>query len=116
MKKGKRLLILLAVVVVFGAGAYLLNLNTQRQEAAKNSEEEAAKTVLLTTDEDNVNKIEFTNDGSTVALAKENDSWVYEPRESFELDTSKVDDMLSDLKSVEAVRTVADTNDDNENY
>jgi len=112
MKKGKRLLILLAIVVAFGAGAYLLNLNTQRQEAAKEAEEETEKTVLFSAAEDDVTKIDFTHEGEAIALAKQDDTWVYAPRESFQLDTSAVDDMLSDLTEVDAVRTVAESEGD----
>ena len=54
MKKGKRLLILLAAVVLFGIGAWLLNQNTQKQEAAKNAAKQSAVTVLLTAPADSI--------------------------------------------------------------
>ena len=116
MKKGKRLLILLAVVVLFGVGAYLLNLNTKQQEAAKDAAKESAKTVLVNASADTAAKLAFTHGDETVQLAKKDGQWVYEPRESFELNTSKVEDMLTDLKNVESVRTVSDTNDANKDY
>ncbi|MCE5343598.1 MAG: DUF4340 domain-containing protein [Eubacteriales bacterium] len=116
MKKGKRLLILLGIAVVFGAGAWLLNLNTQKQEAAKDATTDTEKAVLLTTDAESVTKLSFTHGDETIDLSKENDVWVYMSRDSFSLDTAKVDTMISDLKSVDAVRTVADTNDANADY
>ncbi|HPS82295.1 MAG TPA: DUF4340 domain-containing protein, partial [Candidatus Limiplasma sp.] len=109
MKKGKRLLLLLAVVAVFGVGAYLLNLSTQQQEAAKEAAKESAKTTLLSANADDVTGLSYTNGDQTIELAKKDGQWVYAPRESFALNTSKVDTMLSDLKTVESVRTVTDT-------
>ena len=61
MKRGKRLLILLAIVAAFGVGAYLLNLNTQQQEAAKTATTEEEKTTLLNAAEDDATKLSFTH-------------------------------------------------------
>lgn len=116
MKKGKRLLILIAVVAVFGVGAYLLNLSAKEQEAAKEAATESAKVTLLTTSADDVTGLTFTHGDQTVALAKQDDKWVYTPRESFALDSTKVENLLGDLKTVESIRTVADTNDSNTEY
>lgn len=116
MKKGKRLLILLAVVAVFGVGAYLLNLNTQKQEAAQEAEDNTEKTVLFTSTADDTAKLAYTYNGDTLSFVKKDDSWVYEPRESFPLDTSAVDSMLSDLESVSAERTVSETSEDEAEY
>lgn len=109
MKKGKRLLILLLAVAVFGAGAYVLNLNTRKQEAAKEAAEESAKTLLFEASAEDTAKLAFTHGTETVALAKQNGAWVYEPRTTFALDSAKVDTMLGDLQAVESVRTVTDT-------
>lgn len=111
MKKGKRLLVLVAVAAVFGVGAYLLNLNAKQQEAAKEAAKEEAKTVLMTTPADTLAQLSYTRGGETVTLARKDNAWVYAPRETFALDTDKVTTMAGDLQSVESVRTVADTED-----
>lgn len=111
MKKGKRLLVLVAVAAVFSVGAYLLNLNAKQQEAAKEAAKEEAKTVLMTAPADTLAQLSYTRDGETVALTRQDDAWVYAPRETFALDTDKVTTMAGDLQSVESVRTVADTAD-----
>ena len=116
MKRGKRLLILLAIVAVFGVGAYLLNLNAKQQEAAKTASTEAAKTTLINATEDNAAKLSFTHDGQAIDLAKENGAWVYEPRESFALNTSKVTELFTGLKDVESVRTVENASTDTSEY
>lgn len=116
MKRGKRLLILLAIVAVFGVGAYLLNLNAKQQEAAKTASTEAAKTTLINATEDNAAKLSFTHDGQAIDLAKENGAWVYEPRESFALNTSKVTELFTSLKDVESVRTVENASTDTSEY
>ena len=108
MKKGKRLLILLAAAVVFGAGALLLNLNTKQQEAAKKAAEETPKPVLMTVDADKTSALSYTRGGETIDFAKQDGAWVYAPRSTFALDTTKVTTMLDSLKSVEAVRSVTD--------
>ena len=116
MKRGKRLLILLAIVAAFGVGAYLLNLNTQQQEAAKTATTEEEKTTLLNAAEDDATKLSFTHEGQSIDLAKENGAWVYEPRKSFELNTSKVDELFTGLKDVESVRTVENASTDTSEY
>ena len=109
MKKGKRLLVLVAVAAVFGVGAYLLNLNAKQQEAAEEAAKEGAKTVLMTTPADTLAQLSYSRGGETVTLARKADAWVYAPRETFALDTDKVTAMAGDLQTVESVRTVADT-------
>ena len=116
MKRGKRLLILLAIVAVFGVGAYLLNLNAKQQEAAKTASTEAAKTTLINATEDQAEKLSFTHEGQAIDLAKENGAWVYEPRESFALNTSKVTELFTGLKDVESVRTVENASTDSSEY
>ena len=109
MKKGKRLLILLMAVAVFGVGAYWLNATTKQQEAAKEAAKETEKTVLITADTDQAATLTYTRGDETIDLKKKDGAWVYTPREAFALDETKVTDMLTQLTNVEAVRTVADT-------
>ena len=109
MKKGKRLLILLMAVAVFGVGAYWLNATTKQQEAAKEAAKETEKTVLMTADTDQAATLTYTRGDETIDLKKKDGAWVYTPREAFALDETKVTDMLTQLTNVEAVRTVADT-------
>lgn len=116
MRKGKRLLILLVVVAVFGVGAYLLNLSAKKQEAAKEAATESAKTVLLNSNAEDATDLTFTHGDQTVTLAKQDGKWVYTPRESAALDSSKVENLLGDLKTVESIRTVADTGDSASEY
>ncbi len=116
MKKGKRLLALLLATAVFGAGAYLLNLNTKQQEAAKTAAKEAEKTVLLTLDADKATALSYTRKGESIDLAKQNGAWAYAPRSTFALDTAKVTAMLDSLKRVEAVRGVTDQSDSLADY
>lgn len=116
MKKGKRLLILLAAVAVFGVGAYLLNLSAKQKEAAEDTASTVEQPTLISTSADTASGLEFSHGDETVAFSKKDSGWVYAPRESFELDTSKVDTMISSLVDVQAVRTVSDTNDSAADY
>ena len=116
MKKGKRLLALLLAAVVFGAGAYLLNLNTKQQEAAKTAAKEAENTVLLTLDANKATALSYTRKGESIDLAKHSGVWAYSPRSAFALDAAKVTAMLDSLKHVEAVRGVTDKSDSLADY
>ncbi len=116
MKKGKRLLVLLAVAVAFGVGAYALNASLKQQEAAKEAVQETPKTVLVTIAADSAAKLSYTLHGETVDLAKDTGAWAYAPRAAFALDTAKVDAMLSSLASVEAVRQVTDSDASKADY
>ncbi|NCB36396.1 MAG: hypothetical protein EOM58_10180, partial [Clostridia bacterium] len=77
MKKGKRLVILLAAVAVFGVGAYLLNLSAKQKEAAEDAASQTEQPTLISTTADEAGGLEFTHGDETVALSKKDSGWVY---------------------------------------
>ena len=73
MKRGTKLLILLAVLAVVGLGAWLAARYTAQLEA----EEESAGVAVLSIDTETVTALGWTYDGETVSLACADGQWSY---------------------------------------
>lgn len=99
MKRGKKLIILLAVLVVILAAAYgatLLNPET---------EEETVYTTIFTLDPETVTSLTW-HYSEEVALTREDDAWVYADDPEFPLDSTYVDAMLTALSQIDSSKTI----------
>lgn len=114
MKRGKRLLVLTAVLAVFVAGTLILKSVNDAKEAAEKTTEE--KPVVLALDTDNLTALAYTYQGETLRFEKTDDVWHYADDTAFPLKTSLITSMVSALKSITASRTVADSLDQAEEY
>ncbi len=114
MKRGKRLLVLTAVLAVFVAGTLILKSVNDAKEAAEKTTEE--KPVVLALDTDNLTALAYTYQGETLRFEKADDAWHYADDTNFPLKESLVTAMVSALKSITASRTVSDTLDQAEEY
>lgn len=116
MKKGKRLLLLTAVIAVFIAGALVLRSMNAAREAADKAAATEVKPVVLTIPKDSLAEISYTNEGETLRFIKTEDHWQYEDDMAFPLNESKVTSMADALNNLTASRKVADTLDQAEEY
>lgn len=98
MNRGKKLIILGCALVVLGAGYAVA-----RTVYADPTEEDEG--VALTVPEDTA-RLEWTRDGTTLALVKEEDSWSYADDDAFPLDQSVPEDMTSVLSGLTASRVL----------
>lgn len=116
MKKGKRLLLMVAVIAVFIAGALVLKNMNEAREAADKAAATEDKPVVLTVNKDSLTEISYTIDGETLRFTKAEDKWQYADDPAFPLNESKVTAMADALSSLTASRKVADTLDQAEEY
>ena len=84
MKRGRKLLILLAVLAVVGLGAWLAARYTAQLEA----EEESAGVAVLSIDTETVTALGWTYDGETVSLACADGQWSYADSDACSIDQS----------------------------
>jgi hypothetical protein len=116
MKKGKRLLLLTAVIAVFIAGALVLKSMNEKREAADKAATTEEKPVVLTAPKDSLTEISYTNEGETLRFTKAKDHWQYAGDPAFPLKESMVTAMADALSNLTASRKVADTLDQAEEY
>jgi hypothetical protein len=116
MKKGKRLLLLIAVIAVFIAGALALKSMNAAREAADKAAATEEKPVVLSVDKNSLTEISYTNGGETLRFTKAEDHWQYASDPAFPLNESKVIAMADALSSLTASRKVSDTLDQAEDY
>ena len=106
-RKGATLFLLLAIVVIL-AGVYygLSKADFGSEEDTGNGE---SITVLEITTSD-ITQISYQADGEAITLVKKDDIWHPASDESYELDKSKIEDMLGYLTSVSANRQIESDN------
>ena len=99
MKRGKKLIVLLGVLVVLLGAAYAAaQLNPEE-------EEETVYTTIFTLDPEQVTALTW-HYSEEVPLVKEEDGWVYEEDPQFPLDTTYVDAMLTALSQIDSSKTI----------
>lgn len=98
MNRGKKLIILCCALVVLGAGYVVA-----RTVYAEPTEEEEG--VALEAPEE-ASRLEWTYDGATLALVKEDDSWSYADDDVFPLDQSVPENMTGVLSGLTASRVL----------
>lgn len=97
MNRGKKLLLLCGALVVLGAGYAVA-----RTVNAQPTEEEG---VALATPADTA-RLEWTSDGVTLALVKEDDSWSYADDGAFPLNQDVPEEMTGALSGLTASRVL----------
>ena len=107
MKRGTKLLILLAVLAVVGLGAWLAARYTAQLEA----EEESAGVAVLSIDTETVTALGWTHDGETVSLACADGQWSYADSDACPIDQSYPQTMVDTLAEVLAQETIAEPED-----
>lgn len=111
MKRSKKLLILLAVLVVC-VGAYLV-----ASHFLGGNESEDGSIALSDIDEETLREIKWIYDGEEVALISDDGKeWKYKDDGDFPLDSEKAASMASCVCSINAVKKVADAVEDKAKY
>lgn len=114
MAKKNKTLILLGIVLIalcavyFGIVRYKEYSENKAAEQSK-SEEEANK--IIVSNRDNISKIIINGENGEIPFVKRNDRWIYEPDESFPLNTSMVTLIENDISPLEAVRRLEERED-----
>ena len=106
MKRGKKLLILAAVLIVVAGGAFAA-LEFIPDEEAEVTESE----VIYSLDAATLTKLSWTCDGETVSFDYNGEDWTYADDADFPLDPTRLNTMLSTLEEVTASKTIEAADD-----
>lgn len=99
MKRGKKLIVLLGVLVCLLGAAYAAS------RLSPEAEEETVYTTIFTLDPEEVTSLTW-HYSEEVSLVKEAEGWVYEADPQFPLDTAYVDAMLTALSQIDSSKTI----------
>ena len=106
MKRGKKLLILAAVLIVVAGGAFAA-LEFIPDEEAEVTESE----VIYSLDAATLTNLSWTCDGETVSFDYNGEDWTYADDADFPLDPTRLNTMLSTLEEVTASKTIEAADD-----
>lgn len=109
MKRGKKLILLLAVLVVLTAAVLIvLRLDLEGTDA---EEEENAGVSVFTLDPEAVTELTWTYEDETLTFAKSDSGWTYAEDSAFPLEESYLTAILTVLSDVTAGKTIASPED-----
>ena len=100
-KQGKQLLILLALVLAFGAAYIGMRAYNDKQEEKEKQEEEAARIYVNDVRQEDITAFSYQTGETTLHFVKEGDTWTSQ-EDTAELDQSKITEMLSAAAPLEA--------------
>ncbi len=106
MKRGKKFLVLLAVLVV-AVGAWLLVTQLADDETA----EEETDTTLVQVSGDDIQSLSWISDGEEISFERSGDSWEYPADPSFPTDQSQLQTLVDAVSTVTSTRTIAGVTD-----
>lgn len=108
MNRGKKLLILLGVLMLLAAATMAVRrLSPEEEEAVP---EDTAETIFAV-DADSVTTLAWTYEGESLSFSRANGGWAYDGDAAFPVDTSYLTAMLGTLTQVRANKTIPDVSD-----
>lgn len=108
MSRGKKLLLLLGVLVLLAVAAVAVGrLSSEEEEAAM---EDSGETVFAV-DADSVTALAWTYEGESLSFSRANGGWAYDGDAAFPVDVSYLTAMLGTLAEVRANKTIPDVSD-----
>lgn len=107
MSRGKKLGLLLAVLVVLSGAAYA----TIRLASTDGETEEDTGTVVFTAEAEEVTSLSWSYAGETVTVVSDDTTWRYAEDSAFPLDVSYIESMLDTLDEVTATKTIENAED-----
>ena len=109
MNRGKKLLLLLGVLVFLIAAAVAVGrLSPEKEDEAAI---EDSSEVIFAMDADSVTALAWTYEGETVSFSRGGSGWTYDGDAAFPADSSYLTAMLSTLAEVRANKTIPDVSD-----
>ena len=109
MSRGKKLLLLLGVLVLLAAAAVAVGRLSPKEEDEAAIEDSSE--VIFAVDAGSVTSLAWTYEGESLSFSHESDRWVYDGDAGFPADTSCFTAMLGTLAEVRANKTIPDVSD-----
>lgn len=110
MKRGKKLLLLLGILVILTGATFAARLITPDDDSSTTTEA-AIKFTVLTIESDMVESLSWTYENETLSFTCSGDTWCYSDDASFPLNESYISSMLSSISSIEASKMIEDIED-----
>jgi hypothetical protein len=107
MKRGKKLLLLLAVLVVLCVAALVIS----RLDLGQEDAQEDDSVTLLALDPDTVTQLSWTYQGETVTLTRTEEGWIDADGSGQDIDQDTVSAMLTALSDVTTQKTIESPDD-----
>ena len=108
MKRGKKLGLMVAFLL-FLVGATFLTRNMTAEVAT--DVEEDTSVLLYTLDEEKLTALTWDYDGETITLCKKDDDWTWKEDENFPVNSTKAENLVKVLDSVNAELTIEKPDD-----
>lgn len=104
MKRGKKLIVLLGVLLVLMGGTYVMQqIDFEGEEP---EETKAPATVIFDAEEKDIGEIEWVYEGETFAFTQTEDGWVRDDDEHFPVDGTVMSNVLAKLQELTADKTI----------
>ena len=103
MKRGKKLILLTAVLLLLIGGTFLARSRTTKVVELEEAEE---STVLYQLNTDELSAISWTDGDETISLLKNGDTWSLEGDADFPLSTAKADTLAANFRELRAEKTI----------
>lgn len=104
MKRGKKLIVLLAVLVVLMGGTYVMQqINFEEEEP---EETESVTEVIYAATEEEIKEISWTYDGNEFSFIRTEDGWINGTDENFPVDENVVSNVLAKLEELTSTKTI----------
>src|SRR5690554_3511672 len=94
MKRSMRAITLVAILLVISVATFALTRYEEKKEQIKNSDE-----IILEIPKDKVESLSWEFEDDSLALHKDDETWVYDKDEAFPVSGEKVNDILSNFEA-----------------
>ncbi len=105
-KQTKQILVVIALLLVFGAAYGGMRIYNDRQEKQAGEEAEAAKTYIAGIKAEEITAFSYQSGEETLHFAKEEGTWISQEDEGLQLNQTAVADMADTIAELEAEDTV----------
>ncbi|MBE5947582.1 MAG: DUF4340 domain-containing protein [Lachnospiraceae bacterium] len=110
MKRGKKLLALVAVLIILTGATFITKTLAPKDNTATNTENNI-KFTILTIESDMVESLSWTCEDESLNFIYSEDTWSYADDSSFPLNSSYISSMLSSISNIEASKMIEDVKD-----
>ena len=111
MKRSKKLIALLAVLILLTTATLMANIITPKDDTGSTTTPADTTFTLLTIDPDMVSSLSWTHEDETLNFTCTEDVWSYADDSSFPLDSSYISSMLSSISNIEASKKIEAVDD-----
>lgn len=110
MKRGKKLIVLMAVLLVLLGGTYVMKQINFEGEEPEETESAEAEVIFAATEEE-ITQIAWTQGEVTLTFTQTEEGWVYPEDENFPVDNDMMGNVLAKLEKLTSTKTIENVAD-----